>query len=128
MQAGYTSQTTFARAAVLTFAAKKASELAPGVGKNTDITIVFRNNCERMREDVAGKLNSLFIEFTPRVHALGNEFVDKFQDYISKPRLGVAPETPKGLPGGDAQLNASASPPAAEASQRQDNAHQVSSS
>ena len=46
MQAGYVNTTTFAGALSFTYAAKKASEISPGVGPNTDIMLVFRDNYE----------------------------------------------------------------------------------
>jgi 20S proteasome alpha/beta subunit len=47
MQAGYVNKAIFAPALALTFAAKKASEIALGVGKETDIKIVSACRMER---------------------------------------------------------------------------------
>jgi 20S proteasome alpha/beta subunit len=118
MQAGYTSNMGFAMALGTIFVAKKIAELAPGVGENTDITMVFRDRIEKLRPDVASKVNGLFLEYVPKTRALGLEYIGYINEYIRKPTIQVADETPKGLPGGDAQTNVSASEPAAEATQR----------
>lgn len=114
MQAGYTGQLPFSRAAVLTYAAKKVAELAPGVGTNTDLTFVFTTGCERMPDEMSAKLHSLYLEHLPRVSAVGMQFIDDFQAYVSGPKLQVADESQKALPGANAQANESASPAAAE--------------
>ena len=48
MFAGYTNTTPFAPALCFAFGAKKAAEMAPGVGKDTDITLVFKSGCENL--------------------------------------------------------------------------------
>jgi 20S proteasome alpha/beta subunit len=114
MQVGYVNTTSFAAALSFGFAAKKASELAPGIGANTDITLVFKGGHEHLRPDVASKVHELYLEYIPKVHALGAEYIDRVQEFISKPTLQVSNEPPKGVPGGNAQTNESASKPAAE--------------
>jgi 20S proteasome alpha/beta subunit len=114
MQARYTNTQRFSRIAALTYAAKKTAELAPGVGAHTDITLVLKDHVETLREDVTKELRRLYAAYLPKLAALGSEFVDEFQAYISKPSLQVADEEPKGLPGGDAQTNESSSTLAGE--------------
>ena len=62
MQFGYANSNVFSTALVISYAAKKVSELAPGVGTNTDIKIVFRDHVEEIRPDVGNKLHSLILE------------------------------------------------------------------
>jgi 20S proteasome alpha/beta subunit len=118
MQAGYTNNTTFSRAAVLTFAAKKASEIAPGVGRFTDITFVFNSHHERMSDRQQQKLNELYLDYLPRAEALGREYIDRYQEFITQPTLQVVDEAHEGFAGGDAQTNERPGTPAAETTQR----------
>jgi hypothetical protein len=114
MQAGYVNTISFAAALSFGFAAKKASELAPGIGAETDITLVFKDEHQRLRPDVASKVHELYLEYVPKVHALGDEYIDKVQEFISKPTLQVLNEPLKGVPGGGAQTNLIASEASAE--------------
>lgn len=121
MQTGYANHNTFSHALCVTFAAKKRAEIAPGVGHNTDITLVFRDRIEVLRHDVARKVHDLYLEYKPKSDALGEQFIADLQDYISKPVLNAANEEPKGLPGGDAQTNERVVMPAAETDRTGDN-------
>lgn len=114
MQAGYVNTTSFAAALSFGFAAKKAAELAPGIGVNTDITLVFKSGYEHLRPDVANRVHELYLEYIPKVHALGGEYINKVQEFISKPTLQLAGNLSKGVPGGNAQTVEGASTPAAE--------------
>lgn len=114
MQTGYVNTIPFSAALTFAYAAKKAAEVAPGVGLNTDILLVFRNGYEALRPDVANMIHDLYIEYTPKVHALGIEYINKVQEYISKPTLQTANEPPKGVPGGSAQTNEFITSPSAE--------------
>jgi 20S proteasome alpha/beta subunit len=114
MQAGYVNTTTFSAALSIVFAAKKVAELAPGVGSNTDIALVFTGGHQPLRIDVANKVHELYQEYMPKLNALGIEYINKVQEYISKPSAQAADEEPKGVPGGSAQTNENASQPAAE--------------
>lgn len=114
MQAGYVNTNTFAAATCVTFAAKKASEIAPGVGSNTDIMLVFRNSCEPLHVDVGRKVNELYLEYVPRLHQIGVELIDRFQASLNKPLATTIDESSSELPGGDAQINESGAQPSAE--------------
>lgn len=118
MSVGYSNSSSFAAALSFVYAAKKAAEVAPGVGRNTDILLVFKNGYEKLRPDVANKLHELYAEYAPKAYALGTEYIEKVQDYISKPIVQDSDEQPKGLPGGNAQTNERDTPPAAETPQR----------
>jgi 20S proteasome alpha/beta subunit len=60
MQARYSSDCTFARALALTFAAKKAAEVAPGVGRHTDLHIALRHKIEAVDAGTAARLNEIY--------------------------------------------------------------------
>jgi hypothetical protein len=67
MQFGYANSNPFVSVLVLTYAAKKAAGVAPGVGGNTDIKLVFRDHIEELRPDVGSRLHELFVE---KAHSL----------------------------------------------------------
>src|SRR2546423_10195886 len=114
MQFGYVNSSPFVTALVLSYAAKKVSEVAPGVGRNTDIKLVFREHIEELRPDVGNRLHELFIGYSEKANRLGIECIDSMHQYVSKPIVQDADEPPKGIPGGSAQINERTLSPAAE--------------
>lgn len=118
MQAGYVNSLRFAQAICFTYAAKKASEMAPGVGQNTDVTLVFKDHIDRFTGDVSSKVHELFLEYKPKVYELSNQYVERFQQFLDEPTLKVADDKQQTLPGGNAQTNERPSTPAAETAQR----------
>jgi 20S proteasome alpha/beta subunit len=117
MQAGYASLLPFTPALSYAFAAKKSAEVAPGVGSNTDVLLVFRNEIIRLWPHIATKLNDLFVEYSSKVRNIEQAFLDELQGYISQPTAQDANDPPKGIPGGGAQANERVTPPAAETPQ-----------
>lgn len=63
MQGGYVRTSIFASALAMVFAAKKAAQIAPGVGDTTDLYLVFKDRIERLRTDVHSKLRELYKEY-----------------------------------------------------------------
>ena len=71
-----------------------------------------------LRPDVVNKLHELYSEYRPKADALGLEYINEMQNFISKPVLQTIDEVPKGVPGGDAQITESPVPSAAGTSPR----------
>jgi 20S proteasome alpha/beta subunit len=106
MQVGYSADASFPAAIGLTFAAKRAAEIAPGVGASyTDIHLIFWDKIERLVPDVAAKVDELFKKFKPKADALGMEYIAELNDYIASTPRG-ADGLPK-IPGGSAQADGS---------------------
>lgn len=114
MQFGYFNQNRFSPALVVTYAAKKAAELAPGVGHNTDVKLLFRDHTEELPQSTGNFLHALFLDYREKAHKLGLECIQTMQTYISTPAPREANEPAKGILGGDAQVNERPSSPAAE--------------
>jgi 20S proteasome alpha/beta subunit len=60
MQAGHVNRRVLAPALATTYLAKKASEIAPGVGSATDINFVFRDKIEPIREDLFAQVELIY--------------------------------------------------------------------
>jgi 20S proteasome alpha/beta subunit len=114
MTFGYASSNVFSTSLVVSYAAKKISELAPGVGQSTDIKIVFRDHIEELRPDVGNRLHELFLEYKEKASNLGLECIGEMFKYITTPIVQDANEPAKGIPGGSAQTNERPASPAAE--------------
>jgi len=114
MQFGYINSHALPTAIVVGYAAKKAAEVAPGVGENTDIRIVFRDHSEELRADVGDKLYELFLEYKEKAHKLGLDCIEEMHEYIGTVPTQAPNESSKGIPGGSAQTNAMAPQPTVE--------------
>jgi 20S proteasome alpha/beta subunit len=84
MQSGYTRDFSFARAAAAAFAAKKSAEVAPGVGRYTDIHVIRSNVVHPIWPNVAEKLHKLYDEFEIRRDELTTETVTRLQAFIDE--------------------------------------------
>ena len=60
MQYGYVNTITLAPALAAAYAGKKAAEVAPGVGKETDIMLVLRDHTEHLRTELAEELPRIY--------------------------------------------------------------------
>jgi hypothetical protein len=105
----------------LTYAAKRAAKLAPGVGSGTDISIVFRDGIERITKETFEHLASLYEEYKPKAHDLGIEYIGKLHSAIFKVSEQKSLENAEKTDGTDAKTNVSPGDDAAETS-RQDEA------
>jgi 20S proteasome alpha/beta subunit len=112
MQAGYTNTTFYAQAVALAFAAKKAAEVAPGVGLHTDLSLVFKTGVEPVHHRVANRVDELHKEYVQKVRQYG---VDLIQSLNSELPLFAEKikEDFKGNDRKDAQADAGASADAA---------------
>jgi hypothetical protein len=120
MQAKYINTSTFAPALALTYAAKKAAEIAPGVGKDTDMHIILKNKIETVTDDTMKKLDSVHGAFSRRRESLAADAIRDIQEYLTgKPQLDLRDQHErKEIPGGNAQTDARANAAAPEAARK----------
>jgi hypothetical protein len=114
MQAGYVNTLFFPAALGLSYAAKKASEVAPGVGDNTDVSIVFKDRVEPLRQDLADALPELYKSYAERRQKLSLDALFELRDFIAKlPRIG-SDDKKTANAGSNATPDGGANPPATE--------------
>jgi hypothetical protein len=70
MHARYSHIFPFATALALTYAAKKRSEIAPGVGQETDIYLITKAGWEPLRQELKSKLLEAYKEFEHELNKL----------------------------------------------------------
>ena len=98
MQVGYTNGWTFAPALTMAFAAKKAAEVAPGVGKATDTHMVLRNKILPLWPAVDTELHRLHGELSRDAAQLLANSVELLQRFITGPDKVAEDEGQKGNP------------------------------
>ena len=86
MQAGYVNRNNFPLALPAIFAAKKAAEVAPGVGKSTDIYLVLRDTIDPLRPDVAAKLPEFYEEYQLARAELEKKLTTTLHEFMMKPQ------------------------------------------
>jgi hypothetical protein len=86
MQAGFTNQLNFYPALASVFAAKKASEVAPGVGKSTDIHLIFRNGVEKLLPAWHDKLTTLYERVEADQKTLEASAITELEAFINDPK------------------------------------------
>jgi 20S proteasome alpha/beta subunit len=84
MQSGYVSTLFYPAALGFTFAAAKAAEVAPGVGSEIDIAIVFEDHVEALRPDLAEELPKLYKRYAESSKELTLKSVYELRDFIAK--------------------------------------------
>lgn len=82
MQAGYVNTAGYSTALAATYAAKKNAEIAPGVGKATDMRLIIKNVIEPIRADVFEKLEAVYADFETKKRALTLEALAELQKTI----------------------------------------------
>lgn len=85
MQSGYVKTLNLAPASAMTYAAKKASEAAPGVSKMTDINIILKTGTQRIWPHVEKKLIELYDQFDSYQRELGGTAVRQLQKALNEP-------------------------------------------
>jgi 20S proteasome alpha/beta subunit len=91
MQFGWVRQILLAPALSAVYAAKKAAEVAPGVGKNaTDMQIVFRDHIEYLREDVAKELPNFYRRYEEKHADLSRRVIEELDSFMMQ--LGATPD------------------------------------
>ena len=88
MQNGYVNTVGFAPALAAIYAAKKSSEVAPGVGKATDMHLMFRGGSEPLWPATAQKLSDLYIDFEKQQTALAASAIADLAKFIEDPKNG----------------------------------------
>ena len=123
-QAKYQHSYRFAPALAAVFAAKKAAEVAPGVGSMTDLNLVFKNSVERLRSDVESELEKIYFDFIARRTDLVSKAMQDLQTFIESTDQIASVEShgqSKDLTGGHAPVDGSAGSNASEASRGHEN-------
>jgi 20S proteasome alpha/beta subunit len=93
MQLGYVNNGNYGKAVTDVFTAKRAAEIAPGVGKLfTDTALVFKSGVEQIRADVYQKLEEIYAINSSRHQNIDQEAVDLLNKYIGT--LSPPPEGP----------------------------------
>lgn len=84
MQSGYVTTAILAPALATTFAAKRAAEIAPGVGKSTDIHLVLRDAVFPLWDNTAAKMAALYDEYEKKRVALALDAVNQLQAFMNE--------------------------------------------
>lgn len=98
MRARYTKTWTFLPALAITFAAKKAAEVAPGVGDETDIFLLLRSGPEPLLPKTFEKLKKIYAEYNEANTKLVAESIEKLRDSLREPQPQAANESQAALP------------------------------
>ncbi|SDT60298.1 hypothetical protein [Bradyrhizobium canariense] len=112
MQARYSNSTYYAYSLAVAFAAKKAAEIAPGVGSRTDIHLVFKDKIEAIDPNVDKRIHDLYTEYLGKLSGMGAELIeqlDKDLPTLSK-KLMQVDEKNERESGRDAKSDESAIP------------------
>jgi len=122
MQMGYTNQQYLAPALAAVFAAKKAGDLAPGVGEFTDINLVMKDSYFPLWNKVHGKMHELYKRVAEDVTTIAKDAIAELDKFIGTPEADDDKKAEDGKPPGsdatDAQPNGGANPPETEATRK----------
>jgi len=118
MQNGYSNVAIYAHALAITYAAKRAAEIAPGVGKTaTDMYLITKDVIEPVRPDVMGKLPELYETFYRKRQEFAQEIVDGLAEFIARPAQkqessdeGIGDPTKNSPPDGSASSSTTEAP------------------
>jgi hypothetical protein len=117
MQVGYRNTLDLNQSLAAVLAAKRSAEVAPGVGKHSDINLVSRFDVNPLRVEIVAGLNEIYDEFEREQLALAQRMVAKVPGLINVyfQNSGQPNAETTGIVGGDAQVDEGAGPNAAEA-------------
>lgn len=85
MQSGYTNNWMFADAVATLYAAKKAAEAAPGVGRRTDIQFLMRGGHFELWDNVHRQLERIYIEYEKARDELAIRAVEQLGAALAEP-------------------------------------------
>jgi hypothetical protein len=85
MQARFVNNWGAAQAFATVIAAKKAADIAPGVGKVTDFNLIFRHEVRRIWPNMGQKLEMLYAEFEDGRNVLVNKGIEQLQEFLDAP-------------------------------------------
>jgi hypothetical protein len=117
MQTGHINSRILAPTLASIYAAKKNAEIAPGVGRYTDINIILKDGIFPLWDRVGPEMDRLYRKYSQEMDRISNELVAELQHFMSVPQQSKGEKTDdvQGPPGKDAQADAGASSDAAEA-------------
>jgi 20S proteasome alpha/beta subunit len=116
MQMGYTNQQMLAAALASIFSAKRASDLAPGVGETTDLHLVMKDSYFSLWKNVNDKVHTLYKRIADDVTKLALDAIRELDQYITTPE--PHDENAKEPVGPDQKADARASQSATETSRK----------
>jgi hypothetical protein len=115
MQVGHTSSRFWAQSLASIFAAKKNAEIAPGVGKHTDIHVILKDGPFHIWQHVPPELLKLYEKYSAEAVKFGDLMVKELDEFLAKQaNEAVANEQPVQVSRENPQADAGASTDAAE--------------
>lgn len=122
MQMGYTNQQILAPALAAVFAAKKAGDLAPGVGEFTDVHMVMKDCYFPLWPNVKGKLTELYKRVAEDITKIALAAINELDEFIAHPKEQSSKssdgQSQQQAARADSQADAGASAPAAETARK----------
>jgi hypothetical protein len=91
MQNAYVNTINFAPALAATFAAKRSADVAPGVGRHTDMWVIFRDAMIPLWTPVDTKLQEVFEQYRKDRDDLIRVAVEKLQAFINETSAASRP-------------------------------------
>ena len=95
MQAGYTNQAGFFPALAAVYHAKKIAEIAPGVGKGTDVHLIFRSGVEKLWTGYPEKLAELYDKYEGERAKLGTGIIEELERFTRAQNPPPHPQAPQ---------------------------------
>jgi hypothetical protein len=115
MQGGYVNTANLAQALASTYAAKRTADVAPGVGRYTDIWLVLKDSMFPLWDDVESTLKDLYDQYEVDRRALGVAAIARLQESLNEAgRKATAAAASVGNP----SSHGSSAAPAAETTSR----------
>lgn len=123
MQVGHVSVRMLAPALASIYAAKKNAEIAPGVGRATDMQIVLKDAIFPVWDSVTPELERLYAKYSAEVSAIGEGLVHELNEFVGRPNPGQAKahERPFEADGKASEADAGASADTSETARENEN-------
>jgi hypothetical protein len=120
MQSRYVNTVRYASALALTYTAKKAADIAPGVGPATDLFIVFRNGAMQVPTSTTSQVSAIHNDYLNKRRVLGTDAIAQLQSFLDTPTLDLRDKDDgtQRILGANAQANASATSASPEAARK----------
>jgi hypothetical protein len=83
MQAGHVSSRVFPTTLAVLYTAKKNSEIAPGVGKNTDMHVVLKDGVFPLWDHVPPELGRLYSKYMEELSKLGESLITELDNFMA---------------------------------------------
>jgi hypothetical protein len=123
MQNGYVNAAFYPQALAAAYAAKKSAEVAPGVGKHTDMRLVLKDEISLVMPEILEKLESLYEDYERNHKEQTQRAITELAAFIGGKRkeMQSAEGSRTGNDGENAKTDECASAAASEAAQRNEN-------